>query len=194
MFLRNSVIRKRAFSRSAAFKYRKDANIHNLRTENSVRGNEDNHVHKERVHDKLDLLNEDDIDKVSRQIDEIIKIHDVNHNDKDRVNGEHRGDGEFYRDEYDEEAEELNDKVSDLPEPANYAENKSITELSEMGSKPRDIRSRSSRRSSKSYISKLRQELDNERSQRQKLESEIEELKRFSSEISSRLGLTPHRS
>jgi hypothetical protein len=189
--LKNSVNGRRALSRSAAFKYRIDANRHIQKSENSIRGNEDNKSQfKERNHEKLDLL-DDDADKVSRQIDEIIKISDVQHSEVEQINGDHKADSEFDRDDIDEDAEEMNDNVPDLPEPA--YDNRSVSTLSEMGSSRKDVRSRSSRKTSKSYISKLRGELENERSQRLKLESEIEELKQITSQISSRLGLTPNK-
>ena len=184
MCLRNSVNGRRALSRSAAFKYRKDSNRHYQKSEN--RGFEDNKSQfKERMNEKLDLL-DDDADRVSRQIDDIIKMSDV-----EQINGDHKNDSEFDRNEDDEDAQEMNDNVPDLPEPA--GDNRSISTLSEMGSSRQDVRSRSSRKTSKSYISKLRGELENERSQRLKLESEIEELKQITSQISSRLGLTPNK-
>lgn len=180
---------RRALSRSAAFKYRKDSNRHYQKSEN--RGYEDNKSqYKERMNEKLDLL-DDDADRVSRQIDEIIKMSDVQHSEAEHMNGDHRNDSEFDRNEDDEDAQEMNDNVPDLPEPA--GDNRSISTLSEMGSSRQDVRSRSSRKTSKSYISKLRGELENERSQRLKLESEIEELKQITSQISSRLGLTPNK-
>lgn len=125
-------------------------------------------------------MTEEEIDKISKQIDEIS-----------------RGDIEYRADEvppgdeaFDKEGndykQELADQVEALPEPT---KNKSITELSEAGSQNRDSASRASKRSSKSYIIKLRQELESEREQRLKLENEIEQLKRISSEISSKLGL-----
>jgi hypothetical protein len=192
VYLKNSVNGRRALSRSAAFKYRNNDNRHFQKSENSIRGNEDNKSQfKERMHEKLDLLNDEDADRVSRQIDEIIKISDVQHSEVEQLNGDHQADSEFDRDEADEEAQELNDKVSDLPEPVD--DNRSISTLSEMGSSRKDVRSRSSRKTSKSYISKLRHELENERSQRMMLESEIEELKKVTSQISSRLGLTPQK-
>ena len=46
-----------------------------------------------------------------------------------------------------------------------------------------------SRLSNKTYISHLERQLNDERDARLKLEDELEELKRISSEISSHLGL-----
>lgn len=133
---------------------------------------------KDQILTKIDKMTEEEIDKVSKQLDEISK-----------AEGEYKHHDEFGRDESQEIDQEQNDYVADLPNPANYQDNKSITELSEYGSRTRDVRSRSSKRSSKSYISKLRLELESERAQRQKLESEIEELKKLSTEIGSKLGI-----
>ena len=44
-------------------------------------------------------------------------------------------------------------------------------------------------RSSKTYISALERQLNSEKREREKLQSEIEEIKRINSEISSKLGL-----
>lgn len=125
-------------------------------------------------------MTEEEIDQISKQIDEISK-----------------GENEWRADEippWDEEhdkeegdfKQELADQVTPLPD---AAKNKSVTELSEAGSQNKESASRISKRSSKSYIIKLRQEIENEKEQRLKLENEIEQLKRISIEISSKLGL-----
>lgn len=56
-------------------------------------------------------------------------------------------------------------------------------------SKVRSKFSTASKSSSRSYILRLKEELDKEKAERVKLESEIEELKKISSEISSKLGI-----
>ena len=48
-------------------------------------------------------------------------------------------------------------------------------------------------RSSKTYISHIEKELKDEKIAREKLEKEIEEIKRINSEISSKLGLSHHK-
>lgn len=141
---------------------------------------------KRQILDKIEKMTEEEIDKVSRQLDEISKTGNEEQK-KDLENPENEVDKQ---DTYDK-AEEY-DQVGDLPSPANFAENKSVSELSECNTKHRDFRSRSSK-TSKTYISHLKNELEAEKAERMKLEAEIEELKKVSSEISSRLGLTPHK-
>ena len=50
--------------------------------------------------------------------------------------------------------------------------------------------SRRSNATSKTYISKLEKQLEQEKIARQKLEQEVEEMKRINAEISSKLGLS----
>ena len=50
--------------------------------------------------------------------------------------------------------------------------------------------SRRSQQTSKTYISKLEKQLEQEKIARQKLEQEVEEMKRINAEISSKLGLS----
>lgn len=180
MFLRNSVNQRRSLSRGAFRKHRETPNKHHVVQSYNHKVNEEEMKKsiKDQILNRLDKMTEEEIDRVSRQLDELSKADEEKKHNDDK----------FEREEL-ELTQEALDKVGDLPQPNNFKEDKSITELSDYGSKSRDIRSRSSKRSSKSYVSKLRQELENERLQRQKLESEIEELKKLSSEISSKLGL-----
>ena len=126
------------------------------------------------------MTEEEEIDRISRQIDEISK------EENERRAEEIPQDNEELGYEGTNLNQEFADEVRELP---GQAKNKSITELSEAGTFNRKNLSRGSKRSSKSYILKLRQDLENEREQRQKLENEIEELKKMSNEISSKLGI-----
>lgn len=170
-----SVNRRRALSRgSGRHNYNKE------RTSSQVRPSpqEDKNEVKKKIFEKIEKMTEDEIDKISKQLDEISRQDEKSHQNADFSK-------EYYR-------EEEGDNVGDLPGPGEYRDEKSVTELSEYGSqKPKDVNSVSSKRTSKTYISQLRMELEQERAQRLKLESEIEELKKLSSEISSRLGLSP---
>lgn len=179
MFRRNSVNQRRALSRGALLRHRAAPVQASYVAPNDRI--QDAHIHqnlREQILNKLDKMTEDEIDKVSKQLDEIT-----------RADEEQKHQDEFDRNHHQELTQEALDQVGELPSPNNFKDDKSITELSEYGSKSRDVRSRSSKRSSKSYISKLQQDLDSERAQRLKLEKEIEHLKKISSEISSRLCL-----
>lgn len=117
---------------------------------------------------QIDKMTEEEIDRISKQIDEISRgDNELRAEEIPDAHDDYGRDGDDYR-------QELADQVKELPE---------------AGSAHKNSVSRGSKRSSKSYIIKLRQDLENEREQRQKLENEIEELKRISSEISSKLGL-----
>lgn len=74
-------------------------------------------------------------------------------------------------------AEEAQDEVGDMPE--------HLESASEM--KP--TASQISQMSGRTYISQLKKQLDDERYARQKLEGELEDLKKISSEITSHLSL-----
>lgn len=127
----------------------------------------------------------DEIDKLSRQL-ENLRADKASNDNPD-------AESELEREEPDEEAEEIRDEVSELPS-MKADDEKSTTELSEYGSQyPPDLRSRSSQRTSKTYISQLKKELENERAERIKLEKEIEKIKQISSEISSKLGINIHK-
>ena len=73
--------------------------------------------------------------------------------------------------------EEARDQVADLQEPLESA--------SEFKPTPSQI----SQMSGRTYISQLKKQLDDERDARQKLEGELEDLKKISSEITSHLSL-----
>ena len=73
--------------------------------------------------------------------------------------------------------EEARDQVADLQEPLESA--------SEFKPTPSQI----SQMSGRTYISQLKKQLDEERDARQKLEGELEDLKKISSEITSHLSL-----
>ena len=171
---------KRAMSRGIGYRHR-DSLQQNLQTLNPPE--EDKLKFKNKVINQIDKMTEEEIDRISKQIDEITQ-----------ADNEHKAEvpPQFENEPANEEAE-VNQELEDQVDPLVYQHynNKSVTELSETGSKVRDTASRGSKRSSKSYIMKLRQELQSEREQRHKLESEIEELKRISSEISSKLGIRP---
>jgi hypothetical protein len=175
-----SVNRRRALSRgSGRHNYNKMAASYQAKPKSSQ---EEKYEVKKKIFEKIEKMTEDEIDKISKQLDEISK-QDQRHRQNEDVSNEF---------EKEEIMKEEKDKVGDLPEPGEYKKEKSITELSEYGSqKPRNLNSVSSKRSSKTYISQLRMELEQEKAQRLKLESEIEELKKLSSEISSRLGISP---
>ena len=49
---------------------------------------------------------------------------------------------------------------------------------------PSEVQSRAS------YVSKLRDQIDEERKKREELNNQVEELKRFNQELSSKLGLS----
>lgn len=172
-----SVNQKRALSRGIGYRPRESLQ-QNLQTLNPPE--EDKQRFKSKVISQIDKMTEEEIDRISRQIDEI--THGENELKAEALQ-------QLDNNQEDEYNQELEDQVDPLVD--NYHNTKSVTELSEAGSRARDTVSRGSRRSSKSYIMKLRQELQSEREQRHKLESEIEELKRISSEISSKLGLRP---
>ena len=178
-----SVSRRSAIARSSHLGRRKVANRHFIRSAQQTREIEESKENiKKKILDKLEKMSEAEIDKVSKQLDEITK------GDEELAKEvENPEDGLEREDTFDREEEDV---VADLPSPANFAENKSISELSECATKHKDLRSRSSK-TSKTYISHLKHELEAEKAQRMKLEEEIENLKKISSEISSRLGLTP---
>lgn len=171
----HSVNRRRALSRGAN-QGRREYQKPNNHTQLIQRPQEDDKQQiKKQIIEKIDHMTEEEIDKISKQLDEISRA------------GEHN---EFDREEPEEIAKESQDFVGDLPAPHNFQEDKSTTELSEYGSQGRkDLGSVSSKRSSKSYLDKLKQDLETERAQRKKLEAEIEELKKISSEISTKLGI-----
>jgi hypothetical protein len=149
---------------------------------------------KNQILDQIEKMSKDEVDKMSKQIDQI--THDGDH-ESDHI-GDTRADMKFDRDNYNtleghKEHEgspdrhndpENQDTVQDLPQ-------NNVHDYYDQPShkKPRSKYSRSSKRSSKSYIHKLKEDLDKEKEERVKLESEIEELKKISSEISSRLGI-----
>ena len=166
-----SVNQKRALSRGIAVRPRESLQP-NFQTLNPPE--EENQRVKKQIINKIDKMTEEEIDRISRKIDEITQ------GDEDHKVEEHQiAENEAEKEDVDAH-QELQDQVDSLPEQPN--DYKSATELSE-------ARSRGSQRSSKSYVLKLRQELQNEREQRERLEHEIEELKKISSEISSKLGI-----
>uniref|UniRef100_A0A7S3KKS9 Uncharacterized protein n=1 Tax=Euplotes crassus TaxID=5936 RepID=A0A7S3KKS9_EUPCR len=130
---------------------------------------------KSKVLQKIEGMTEEEIEKISKQLDQI--------------NGKEQPENLNEQDDHDLEAEEIGDQVNDLPEDIRADDKMSVTELSEYGSRQTDNVTRSSQRSSKSYVEKLRRELESERTERKKIELEIEKLKKLSSEISSKLGI-----
>lgn len=139
---------------------------------------------KSKVIERIEKMTEEEVDRISKQLEQLTG----EHLEQQKIAEEEQKE----QDDHDLEAEEIQDKVSNLPEEAEYGQ-RSVTEVSEYGSRFRDVRSRSSKRSSKSYIDKLRKELESERMEREKLEGEIEKLKKLSSEISSKLGINIHK-
>jgi predicted RNase H-like nuclease (RuvC/YqgF family) len=88
--------------------------------------------------------------------------------------------------------DELNDRVDDLQDIDGAAAGDRDETMSRVsrGSRFSAIpKSEISRLSNKTYIQHLQSELDEEKAARLKLEKELEELKKLSSEISSHLGL-----
>lgn len=87
----------------------------------------------------------------------------------------------------------MNDRVDDLQDNNDNVNNNDRDETmsrASRGSRFSGIaKSEISRLSSKTYIQHLQSELDEEKQARLKLERELEELKKLSSEISSHLGL-----
>lgn len=83
------------------------------------------------------------------------------------------------------EAAEYADNVGDLPEAGeNAAEEDRLTSITQVKPSPSQISGMSGR----TYISSLQNQLQEEKDARQKLESELNELKKISTEISSQLS------
>lgn len=178
-----SVNQRRALSRGSGRRHREISKSYTPQQFKERRANDEKQEIKKKIMDKIEQMTEEEIDKVSRQLDEISRASEL-------PNVEHVQDFNNQDQDFDHNDEEQKDIVDNLPEPGEYCERKSITELSEYGSrKIRDIKSASSKRSSKTYISSLRKELNKERVERLKLESDIEELKKISHEISSKLAM-----
>ena len=86
--------------------------------------------------------------------------------------------------------EELLDRVEEMPEgDPDLAREETISRVSKAASRVSATKSELSRLSNKTYIMHLQQELDEEKQARMKLERELDELRKLSSEISSHLGL-----
>lgn len=196
-----SVNQRRAISRGLAERnsaYNLSAN----RRITSKLSNADKESIKDQLIEKIERMDHEDIERMSKQIDEMDKGEQEFRKTssgfpKEKYFNNQEQDNEFEREHYntlehpDDNKDEEKDEVKDLPESPTIKHDfmKSASELSEYGSRPRSKLTRSSKRSSKSYIFKLQKELDREKAERMKLESEIQELKKISSEISSRLGL-----
>jgi len=178
-----SVNQRRALSRGTGRRHRGVSKSYTPLQFKEQKANDEKQEIKMKIMDKIDQMTEEEIDKVSRQLDEISRASEA-------PKAEHIPDYDGQDHDLEHEHEEQKDIVDNLPEPGEYCERKSITELSEYGSmRPRNMKSASSKRSSKTYISNLRKELDKERVERLKLESDIEELKKISHEISSKLAM-----
>lgn len=175
MWLRkNSINSKRALSKGYAHRTYQKPSYPIKQTHIDNQSNRESRKHtKDKILAKIEKLTDAEIDKISQQLD---KITGNDHSQKPE--------------EFDLEAEEVNDGVNDLPQDeANENKYRSVSEISEYGSRTKDRKSISSQRSSKTYISALKKELDIEREERMKLEQEIKKLKKLSSEISSKLGI-----
>lgn len=164
---------------------------------------------KDQLINQIERMSKDEVEKMSRKIDEITKDGDHEYQQADNYpmnNDLPQGDPEFEREQYNTldvemppeatpepapenfNMEESKDYVDELP-PTITPKNNGVFYTPQDKKRPKSNYSRSSRRSGKSYILSLKKELDQERSERYKLEQEIEQLKKISSEISSKLGL-----
>lgn len=117
---------------------------------------------RNKIIEKIEKMTDTEIDKVSKQLDKLVE------NEQSQKPEE---ESQIEKEEFDLEAEEINDQVYDLPkEDKNTGKYRSVSEISVYGSKVRSKKSRSSQRSSQTYILKLKRELDTEREERMKLE------------------------
>ena len=164
---------------------------------------------KNQIIEQIERMSKDEVDKMSKKVDEITKDGDHEaQNANNQPDHNVQADPEFEREDFDtlnvgaktqdvndphNEShvieQEVQDVVPDLVKTANLDPANDYNDKGSRRTKIRSRFSRSSKRSSKSYISKLKEELDKEKAERVKLESEIEELKKISSEISSKLGI-----
>lgn len=185
------------------------------------------HIDKESIKNQLieqiERMSKDEVDKMSRQVDEMTGDGDHAAQNADNYpDSQAQADLDLDREDFDtlnvaaktqdvndphgeshEFDHEAQDMVPDLVRTSNLSPLNDYDDKVSRRTKPRSkfskhfysfspkigYISRSSKRSSKSYISKLKEDLDKEKAERLKLESEIEELKKISSEISSRLGI-----
>ncbi len=86
----------------------------------------------------------------------------------------------------------MQDKVNDLQDNNNgedFDRDDTLSRVSRVSKYSNLAKSELSRISNKTYIMHLKSELDEEKQARLKLERELEELRKLSSEISSHLGL-----
>lgn len=186
-----SVSQKRAISKGLAAR-NAGYNISTNRPMTGKLSNLDKESIKDQLIEKIEHMDHEDIEKMSKQIEEIDKgEQDLRKTSsgfpKDNIFNNQEHDQEFERQHYntiehqDGNENEEKDEVNDLPQNQKDRrdDNRSVSELSEYASKARSKLSRSSRRSSKSYIFKLQKELDREKAERMKLESEIKELKKI---------------
>lgn len=131
----------------------------------------------------VEKLSEKDLEKMSR----ILKVDNDDKNQQD-FNNKHQ-----YNDNESNAQDELNDRVDDLQNGDNLLNNdrdEVMSRVSRASSKYSQMaKSEISRLSNKTYIQHLQTELEDEKNARLKLESELEELKKLSFEISSHLGL-----
>lgn len=179
---KNSVNRRQKFSSTVAHRTHQappNPVLQHAYDQRAAEAENNNHT-KSKVIERIENMTEQEIDKISRQLE---KITGEDHKEvESQIENEEL-------DDHDLEAEEIEDRVNNLPEAVGYNDQRSVTELSEYSSRVSHAKTRSSQRSSKSYVDKLRRELESERNERKKLESEIEKLKKLSSEIGSKLGI-----
>ncbi|CAI2370201.1 unnamed protein product [Moneuplotes crassus] len=130
---------------------------------------------KSKVTQRIERMTEEEVEKISNQLNDIEpKSHQKTH---------------IRKDVQDLKTKEINNKPKDLSDEGIIDDKTSATQASESKSSQDGIKSRSSQKTTESYIDKLRQELEEERVQRKRLEQEIEKLRKISSDISSKLGI-----
>eukprot|EP00347_Sterkiella_histriomuscorum_P001686 403371067 len=131
---------------------------------------------KQKILEAVEKLSEKDLEKMSR----ILKVD----------NDEKIQQDQLQEDQSQVLQEELNDRVDDLQDIEGAGDREETMSRVSRGSRFSAIpKSEISRLSSKTYIYHLQTELEEEKQARLKLERELDELKKLSSEISSHLGL-----